>query len=558
MSNGTHILDDNRLYIQYSEDPGWDYKGGTNLPNGTESVWSWEESYIPVPHIYNDVTVGPHKFQRVKVGAKGVWSLPQRIAGNSIARVDFIYESEDSSFINYKVITTYEDGFSYESELPIQVPKGESGKDSDGANNPAPSTWFNNEAALKAYTGYVDGERYGVFDSQFVYIYRASSSVGIKPDDNSSGLGRYVFEYSFAGQFAETSDIDVTPMVQAAKAMTPYLLQYWYDTQGLKVHVENTNIHYVDAPADNKIYVRQDNVWIELPESAYSLGELTDVTLTNPTDTQGLHYDVGSGMWVNKKAVQFTQSADKTPAQELDVTNDGRVSLILAGSEPIGVLDSAGITPGDVVRFVFEDAGSTILHDFDKTTITPTPPNLADLVPIWLQTKSTYTTGDQLEAFDLALIEKSNGERYWVEVSNSSVAGSVIPETFIADKGTQTGFTATAGVSTLTGLADGEASSALVYGSASFTPNAENNALTCTATGVVTGLLVAGITVSFGTGLKVGTTAIGISYPTGRRIYLDGAGAVGSDSSAPYVEHELGFINCGSGVIVPGNDLILV
>ena len=98
MANGTQTLIDNRLYIQYAADPNWDYKGGTNLPNGTEDVWDWEESYIPVTHTYNSKTVGPHKFQRVRVGTQGVWSVPQKISGNSVNKVDFHYSKSDGSF----------------------------------------------------------------------------------------------------------------------------------------------------------------------------------------------------------------------------------------------------------------------------------------------------------------------------------------------------------------------------------------------------------------------------------------------------------------------------
>lgn len=113
---------DNRLFIEYAADPGWDYKNGTNLPNGTEDGWVWEDRYIPVSHAVGEITVGPHKFQRIKVGANGTWSFPQKISGNSIVGVEVTKQRETEDYIYYTLTNFLEGGDSYTSAVPIEIP----------------------------------------------------------------------------------------------------------------------------------------------------------------------------------------------------------------------------------------------------------------------------------------------------------------------------------------------------------------------------------------------------------------------------------------------------
>ena len=273
MSNGTRIKDDNRVLIEYSADPNWDYS--TGYPSGEESVWKWEAEYNPTEHTFNGETVGPHKFSRIKVGALGTWSYPQPISGQSVSKVDFVYKEDLGNALSYNVVTTYEDGTTYTSATPIEVQKGEAGKDADGAGNTPAETWFNTETDMKAYTSYQDGVRYGIFANESVYIYRASSTVGIKPDNNSTAVGRYVFDYSFSGQFASTGDMSTNPMVQAAKAVTPYLLQYWWNLRNVADGAEvNVNADWSSTSGDSEILNKPTDV---TDLSTHSVTELNDV-----------------------------------------------------------------------------------------------------------------------------------------------------------------------------------------------------------------------------------------------------------------------------------------
>lgn len=222
---------DNRAYIQYSQDPNWDYSKG--LPNGTEEGFYWEESFVPVSHTFQGITVGPHKYRREKIGAYGTWTLPQKIIGDSVLGIETIFDSEDTDFVYYKAVTSLDDGSTYESPTLIEIPKGKDGEDGLNGSTDGPSKWFDTIAALQANTTYSNDELFGVFSEQKVYIYNSSAVSGIKPNDNT-GSGRYVFSYSFAGTFASTSDMQQNPLVQAAKAMTPYLLQIWQTYRGIQ------------------------------------------------------------------------------------------------------------------------------------------------------------------------------------------------------------------------------------------------------------------------------------------------------------------------------------
>ena len=84
-------MKDGTLFIQYSSEITFDYSTG-RFPNGTESVFKWEEYYTPVNHDLDGVVVGPHVWRREKIGANGTWSNPQYIAaGSPTTTLDSLY-----------------------------------------------------------------------------------------------------------------------------------------------------------------------------------------------------------------------------------------------------------------------------------------------------------------------------------------------------------------------------------------------------------------------------------------------------------------------------------
>lgn len=223
---------DNTIYYQFAADPNWDYSTG-KLPDGYEPEWKWEERFIPVTHIFNNETVGPHKYRREKVGKQAKrYGFPMLISATDIDKIELVETGSDETYTYYRLDTTWDSGVVSSSSDSVKIPKGKDGTDGQDGVSPElqvpAETWFNTVAELKANTVYADGERYGVFENTTVYIYDAGSVTGEQPDDNP-GIGRYEIDYSFANQFATIPDVEALPMVQAAKGLTPYLLQYWWD-----------------------------------------------------------------------------------------------------------------------------------------------------------------------------------------------------------------------------------------------------------------------------------------------------------------------------------------
>lgn len=226
---------DNTIYYQFAADPNWDYSTG-KLPSGYEPEWKWEERYVPVAHTFNNEELGPHKYRREKIGKQNtLYGFPMLISATDIEKIDLVEIGSDDEYTYYRLDTTWDSGVVSSSDEPIKIIKGIDGADgTDGKDGETPAlqvpaeTWFNTVAELKANTDYVDGERYGVFENTTVYIYDAGSIDGEQPDDNP-GTGRYEVDYTFDNQYATIPDVEAVPMVQAAKGITPYLLQHWWN-----------------------------------------------------------------------------------------------------------------------------------------------------------------------------------------------------------------------------------------------------------------------------------------------------------------------------------------
>jgi len=115
-----------KLYIQYSHDIPFDYSTG-KYPDGTESLWHWENTYIPIEHKINGLSVGRHEWMRIKVGEPSFWTYPIRMSANvtNIQTVESVIEDETNSF-SFTIKLTFEDGSTKESE-PIIVKNGKDG-----------------------------------------------------------------------------------------------------------------------------------------------------------------------------------------------------------------------------------------------------------------------------------------------------------------------------------------------------------------------------------------------------------------------------------------------
>lgn len=186
----------NKLYIEYSDDPGWDYNNG--YPSGKESVWNWEEKYTPVEHKKGDKVIGPHKWRRERVGINSEWSYPQPLIGSSVVKVDFIFAKIDSDKTYYYVRSTYDDGLVYQSPDTIYVLNGKDGKDASSGSQTAPTQWFQSVSELQEFDGFIHDVRYGVFGTETIYRYDQFATTGIKPN-SISGPGRYVEDYTIGG-----------------------------------------------------------------------------------------------------------------------------------------------------------------------------------------------------------------------------------------------------------------------------------------------------------------------------------------------------------------------
>lgn len=191
-----------KLYIEYSEDPNWDYSQGQ--PSGNEPGWFWEEKFTPVDHQIGDKLVGPHKWRRERVGINSRWSYPQPIAGASIQTIELLFDSQDTNYTYYKVQSTYDNGQEYMSENLVSVAKGQDGKDAEASDAEVPGLWFQDEAELKAFPDPVHSDRYGNLSNQTVYVYNQFSTSGIKPD-HITGTGRYEEDYTLGGGLDPTT-----------------------------------------------------------------------------------------------------------------------------------------------------------------------------------------------------------------------------------------------------------------------------------------------------------------------------------------------------------------
>lgn len=76
-NNPYNIESSHKLYVQWSHgDVPASYFENGKYPNGNESVWVWENIYIPVDHTVNGVTLTGHRYRREKVGLSGKWTVP--------------------------------------------------------------------------------------------------------------------------------------------------------------------------------------------------------------------------------------------------------------------------------------------------------------------------------------------------------------------------------------------------------------------------------------------------------------------------------------------------
>lgn len=112
-----------KLYIEYSHDITFDYSTG-KYPDGTESEWHWENSYIPIAHKINGLNVGRHEWMRIKIGEVNFWSYPIRMSAN-ITNIQTIESeiNESTGEFDFSIKLIFEDGSSKQSD-PITIKNG--------------------------------------------------------------------------------------------------------------------------------------------------------------------------------------------------------------------------------------------------------------------------------------------------------------------------------------------------------------------------------------------------------------------------------------------------
>jgi hypothetical protein len=351
----------NDLSIQYSHSIEWDYSKGI-LPSGRETTWTWEESYIPVEHKKGSKVLGKHEFMRVKVGVQGIWSVPMRIVGVGIKSVSTVLKSSLNGTKTYAIETTYDDGTVTESDSLLTVVDGKDGKDgADAENFDSASEWFDTETDLKAFTGYIDNQYYGIFENRSIYQYRSGATSGIKPDD-ITGNGRYVLTSDLSSTFATEADMDENPMVMSTKAVAPSTLQYWWDNQSV----------YTENEVDTLLWDKVDKVvGYGLSENNYSTDDKNRLASTSGNNTGdqdisnllsktllqnyvfvGNGFDVASGV---KKDTLFRVCTVGSAGQysTLQLAYDAGNRLFLQDGT---LVDNGGLTATELCIFISKDA----------------------------------------------------------------------------------------------------------------------------------------------------------------------------------------------------------
>lgn len=115
-----------KLYIEYSHDIIFDYSTG-KYPDGTESQWHWESTYIPITHQINGLSVGRHEWMRIRIGEPNFWTYPIRMSAN-ITNIQTIESeiNEETGEFSFTIKLTFEDGSTKESD-PITIRNGVDG-----------------------------------------------------------------------------------------------------------------------------------------------------------------------------------------------------------------------------------------------------------------------------------------------------------------------------------------------------------------------------------------------------------------------------------------------
>jgi len=115
-----------KVYYQYSADIDFDYSTG-KYPTGNESSFLWEEYFIPIEHNVNGVIIGPHVWNRFKIGASGIWSSPNKVGGPSIADAAITKVEDNDDEYTFTIVG----GDGSIQEITFLVPPGRDGIDGE-------------------------------------------------------------------------------------------------------------------------------------------------------------------------------------------------------------------------------------------------------------------------------------------------------------------------------------------------------------------------------------------------------------------------------------------
>ncbi len=100
-----------RVYVQYSQDITFDYSTGKYPLGETYEGFIWESVYIPIPHTYNDTSLGRHVWMRWRIGEDDAWTLPMRLTDSfsNIATTEAeVVEGTDE--VKFRLVYTLDSG----------------------------------------------------------------------------------------------------------------------------------------------------------------------------------------------------------------------------------------------------------------------------------------------------------------------------------------------------------------------------------------------------------------------------------------------------------------